>query len=348
MNILLAWLLCIGNVLADIPIGDEEFDDLMGKETRHWHYVTQVQDEALLKYSMALYYKNRLAQFRQEGLFKIPPVIHFIWLGPRPFPPQSVENVRTWMTQNPGWKVKFWTDRDREPPCEGMEKVLVKDFHFLKLGKCFEESQNWGEKADLLRYEILYQHGGVYVDHDANCLRPFSGMHRGYDFYCGLETPHESFVGRNITCCNGIIGSRPQHPTLERIINLVADRWKPLADKFCGNDEYSRIEVVMHRTYIALTDAIIDTLDQEGNVDIVFPAAYFFSKTGISPLYSKHFYASAWDEFKDRQSEIERAGEKTLRKIRRKNLSSTYLMIALVLFNGVILGTVLYKKRKPA
>lgn len=326
--------------------GLDEFDELMGKSTAHWQYVAQDQDKTTLEYAKALYYKNKAAQFMQEGAFKIPPVIHFIWLGPRPFPPQSVENVRTWMTQNPGWKVKFWTDRDREPPCEGMEKILVKDFHFFKLGWCYEESQNWGEKSDLLRYEILYQQGGVYVDHDANCLQSFSGMSRGYDFFCGLETPHEPFVGRNVTCGNGILGSRPRHPIIGKVIELVVERWKPLAEKFRGIDEYSQIEVVMQRTYIALTHAMAETLDREGNVDIVFPAAYFCAKSGITPLYSKHFYAGAWDEFKVRKTDMERMGEKTLGKIRRKNLNLTYLIAGLLLFNGCILGFSLFKGRK--
>lgn len=325
--------------------GIDEFESLMGKSTPHWRYVTQEIDLQTLERAKAIYTKNKVAEWTQEGPFKIPLVIHFIWLGPRAFPPQSVENVRTWMKQNPGWKIKFWTDRDREPPCEGMEKVLVKDFHFLKLGKCYEESQNWGEKSDLLRYEILFQEGGVYVDHDANCLRPFSSLNRGYDFFCGLETPHEAFVGRNVTCGNGIIGSRPHHPTVGKVLELIAERWQALGEKYRGNDDYSKIEVVMQRTYIALTLAM-DTLNQDNNVDIVFPAAYFFAKSGMTSLYSKHFYASAWDEFRDRKSGLERFGEKTLHKIRRKNLHLTYLILGLIAFNGLLLGMVLYKGRK--
>jgi hypothetical protein len=350
LSILLFFCLFVaGNLFADNALqGVDEFDELMGKTTPHWRHVAQPQDKQTLEYAKTIYFKNKLAQFVEEGPYKIPPVIHFIWLGPRPFPPQSVENVRTWMSQNPGWKVKFWTDRDREPPCEGMEKILVRDFNFLKLGKCFEESQNWGEKSDLLRYEILYQQGGVYADHDANCLKSFSGMNRGYDFFCGLETPHEAFAGRSVTCGNGVIGARPRHPTVGNVIDLIAERWQMLAEKYRGNDDYSRIEVVMQRTYIALTQAIAETIDRDGNIDIVLPAAFFFSKSGITPLYSKHFYATAWDEFKGRKSDIERVGEKTLGKIRRKNLNLIYLIFGLILFNGLMLGISLYKGRKLA
>ena len=108
----------------------DEFDQMMGRSTSHWQHVTQLQDQEVLERAKTIYFKNKSAQFTHEGPYKIPPIIHFIWLGDRPFPPQSVENIRTWIAQNPGWKVKFWTDRDREVPCEGMERVLIKDFNF--------------------------------------------------------------------------------------------------------------------------------------------------------------------------------------------------------------------------
>ncbi len=333
-------------ILASSLFGGEinDFDQLMGKSTAHWNYVAQSQDIDMLERAKTLYEKNQSAQFISEGPYKIPPVVHFIWLGPRPFPPQSVENVRTWIALNPGWKVKFWTDRDREPPCEGMEKVFVQDFPFLKLGGCYEDSQNWAEKSDVLRFEILYQEGGVYADHDANCLRPFSSMHRGYDFFCGFEAPHEPFVGRNITCGNGVIGSRPGHPTVARVIDLIAENWDALGEKFRGKDPYSRIEVVMQRTYIALTNALEGTINRDGNVDIILPAAYFFSKSGIAPIYSKHFYDTTWDDFRSRKTDMEHFNEKTLRKIEHKTRTLSFVLIGLFFLNGLCFA--LLKRRK--
>lgn len=324
----------------------DNFDNLMGKSTAHWRYVSQATDTATLEFARDIYLKNKHAQFSELGTYKIPPVVHFIWLGPRPFPPESVENIRSWIALNPGWKFKFWTDRLREPPCEGMETTLVQNFSFFKLGKCFEQSQNWGEKSDILRYEILLQQGGVYADHDANCLKSFNGLNRGYDFFCCLETPHRPFVGRNVTCGNGVIGSRPNHPTVEKVIHLIRERWESLAEKFQGNDEYSRVEIVMHRTYIALTDAIAETLGRNGNSDIVFPAAYFFAKPGIPSLYSQHFYAGAWDQFKVKKTQGDRTEEQTLGKIRRENRNLALVITGLLAFNALSLGVIITRGRK--
>lgn len=306
------------------------FEQWMGKGTKHWAHVQQPVDLHFLDLTQTLYEKNEKRQWIKEGEFKVPPVIHFIWLGPSPFPPESVENVRTWMAHHPEWKIEFWTDRDRDPPCSGMTQRLVKDFHFTTLKTPYEESQNWGEKSDILRYEILYQEGGVYADHDANCLQPFDGIHRGYEFFCCLETPHEPFVGRNITCGNGVIGSRPYHPTIGKVLELIHDRWDRIGQRFRGKDDYSRVEVVMQRTYIALSDAILNTIDAFKESEIVFPAAYFFAKSGISSLYSQHFYATAWDSSRIKASENEKKEEKLLGKIYQQHRRITLMIFGLI------------------
>ncbi len=301
-----------------------DFLGLMGKGTSHWGYVHQECDLSLLEQMEALYQKNKNAQFTISNDYKVPPVIHFIWLGPKTFPPTSVENLRSWMAYHPEWTIKFWTDRDREPPCEGIEMVNVSNVVFTRLQKCFHDSHNWGEKSDLLRYEILLLEGGIYVDHDAYCIASFDPLVRGYDFFCCLEAPHEPFAGVNITTWNGLIGSRPGHPALAKVIDLVADRWETVGHKFRGNDLYSQVEVVMQRTYIAFTDALEGTLDQPGNTDIVFPAAYFFAKSEIPSIYSKHFCLTTWDSFKFRKSDLEKFGEKSLTKIKRKSSKILY------------------------
>ncbi len=315
-----------------------DFDGLMGRDTAHFRHVAQARDIEFLMRARDHYMQQYRNQEGAKGAYVIPPVVHFIWLGPNPFPLQSVENVRTWMALNPEWKVKFWTDRDREPPCLGMEVVQIQDEDFSQLAKLYHASENWAEKSDLLRFEILLREGGVYADHDANCLRPFDGLHRGYDFYCCLETPHEPFVGRNVTCGNGLIGSRPGHPTVQRVIELISERWDGLERKFRGRDDYSRTEIVMHRTYIALTDALDGTLGINGNRDIVLPAAYFFSKSGMPSIYSQHFYGSLWDMNRIQVSPFVKLGKRALGKIQQKSHNMMSVVIGVLSVNCVILG----------
>jgi hypothetical protein len=324
---------CGDKAQKDLPLS-KDFDVMMGKNTAWWGYIKKKEDVEMLNRYRALYEKNKhvISALPQKNV-KIPKVVHFIWLGPKPFPSKSVENVRTWMAQHPSWTFKFWTDRDRPTPCNGMQKVFVKDFSFFRLQHCYVQSQNYGEKSDILRYEILHREGGVYVDHDANCLRSFESLHSGCDFYCGFETPHEPFVGRNLTCGNGVIGSRPHHPVVKKVIDLIALRWDALGKKFQGRDEYSRSEVVMQRTYIALTNAIDENIDKDNNVDLVLPSAYFFSKHGISPLFSQHFYAVSWGDQKNKRDDFEKDSQKLVSRLKKKASNVYFFTFALGVLN---------------
>ncbi len=46
--------------------------------------------------------------------------------------------------------------------------------------------ENLGAKSDLLRYELLYQFGGVYIDIDVVLLQPLDILNHTYEFYTGL------------------------------------------------------------------------------------------------------------------------------------------------------------------
>jgi hypothetical protein len=333
-------------LLLIFPLWADDFELLMGKGTKHWNHVQQPVDRDALDRYKSLYDRHQELRFVKSNTTKIPKIVHFIWLGPRAFPPQSVENVRTWMAQNPDWTFKFWTDRPRDPPCHGMETVLVKEYPFPILGKRYAASQNWGEKSDVLRFEILYNQGGVYVDHDANCLQPFAGLHGAYDFYCCLEVPHPLVAGYNITSGNGVIGSRSGHPVVKKVIDLMDERWDELERKYPGNDGFSKTQIVMERTYLALTLALQNTIDLPGNVDIVLPAAHFFAKKGLKPVYSEHFFANSWADLDGKDVAFEKSVERLLTKIDKK-VKKVLLLCGLFLsFNLILIAITIISTKK--
>lgn len=179
---------------------------------------TQLYNSCNLKFLelfKKIYYEN-ISLAEQEnnlGVYRIPRIVHQIWLGPKPY-----EQFHCWMktwANLAGWEYKLWTDDD----------VKLIQLHNKDL---YDISENYGEKTDILRLEILQQFGGVYVDVDYECYRPefFNDLHRGYDFYIGFEPPEHGFINRfnMFKVCNAIIGSAPQHPLLKEMIdNLKAN-----------------------------------------------------------------------------------------------------------------------------
>ena len=326
-----------------------EFQKLMGKKTPHWMHVTKAQDIQALENFEALYEKNKHIQYDEEAEAKIPKIIHFIWLGPNPFPPQSVENIRMWIANHPDWKVKFWTDRERFAPCSAMEVCDARAFPFLFLSRCYEQSTNWGEKADILCFEILYQEGGIYAEHATNCLKRFDDLTR-YDFFCGLETPHPPFIGRNITCGNGIVGARPFHPVIGGVLELIDREWEDMGHKYRGWDGYSRTQLIAERTYLKLTDALKGRIDEDNNLDIILPAAYFFAKEGIPALYSKHFTTGIWTQ-EYASADTEKSSLKAFNKLQKRNhlilwIGRGALSINLLAFSGLFFYVMQKKKKK--
>lgn len=134
---------------------------------------------------------------------RIPRIIHQIWVGPKPFPKKYMRWQKTWQSI-PGWEYKLWTDRD------------VDTFPLINR-KAYNEEKNLGARADILRMEILFREGGVYVDTDFECIKPqmFDVLNSSYDFYTAL-TPLDSKV---LLIANGLIGAIPQHPIIKACID---------------------------------------------------------------------------------------------------------------------------------
>lgn len=343
MKKIFSLLLCLGFVRALFCDG---FDIAMGSETAHWAHVKQPQDLEDLALFRELFNRNIAHVNETHSSVKIPKVVHFIWLGPSPFPSTSVSNVRSWIAKNPDWTFKFWSDRPRIAPCHGMETIVLRDYPYPFLGRCYAASNNWGEKSDILRFEILFQEGGVYVDHDASCLVPFEPYHRAYRFYCGLETPHPPFAGRNITAGNGVIGSAPGHPVVQKVIELIEQRWDALAEKYPDNDGFSKTQIVMERTYMALTDALRLSLDPARPDDIVFPATYFFPKKGLKPVLSKHTFSNSWAATSKRNP-FEKEMEQVIAKIdKRTDRLGMALLIAFIINLALMATAYILKKQR--
>ena len=275
---------------------ESDFDQLLGKETNAWNYIETKEDFSQLEKYKNLYEKNKSLQFQEQKEYKIPKIIHFIWVGPKNFPTQSIENIRTWIAQHPGWKVKFWTDRERPAPCKEMEKIILKDYPFTKLKSIYEEAINWSQKADILRFEILLEEGGIYADHDANALCSFEKLNQSYDFYGCLETPRKKISGFSLMVGIGLVGVKPHHPAIEQTIKIIQRNWKEVKEKYPQKDKFHEMSRVMHGTYISLTKALEKGLEKQGNIDIVFPASYFFAQEGLPSFYSQHFFANTWVE----------------------------------------------------
>lgn len=290
------------------------FESLMGEDLPAWKYVQTQEDFENLAFFKSVYEQN-IAQLKKEGANRTPQTIHFIWLGPKPFPRESIENVRTWIAQHPNWKVKFWTDRARPLPHPKMELKLLQDFTFRSLEKEFHSSDNFGEKSDVLRYELLFQEGGVYVDHDVVCYQPFDPLCQSYDFFCGLEAPYPTALSSSVLPTNNIVGARAGHPLLAEILGWLSDNWESIERDYPGKDRDAVINRVSHRTFVVLGEMFKKHGNKEGYCDIALPTYYFNSPKAEDALFAQHQYRGTWFE---NESDFEKMARKRLMMLSKK------------------------------
>lgn len=99
--------------------------------------------------------------------------------------------------------------------CMKTHAVPGYEHNLITLENCFRgkryvqqciDAKKWAKAADYLRLWYLYTEGGIYLDADAEVLKPFDDL---------LDQP--MFVGEeeNNFVSNAIIGSERRHPILE-------------------------------------------------------------------------------------------------------------------------------------
>ncbi len=149
-----------------------DFDTSM-QASAHTKILERDSLQRMYAFFKRLYEYNSFKQIHPQNECKIPKIIHQVWLG-SPLPDEYKAFVQSWKDFHPDWEYILWTD----------EKVA----HELQLdNQCYyDEAVNYGEKSDILKWELIYRFGGVYIDVDFECLQPLDVLHYMYDFYTGV------------------------------------------------------------------------------------------------------------------------------------------------------------------
>jgi mannosyltransferase OCH1-like enzyme len=88
----------------------------------------------------------------------IPKIVHQIWIGPKKRPDIWMDTVKSFC-ETQGFEYVLWDDK-----MVGELKMVNQSF--------YDKESTYNGKSDILRYEILYQYGGVYIDADSVILKP--------------------------------------------------------------------------------------------------------------------------------------------------------------------------------
>ncbi len=251
------------------------------------------EDHRRMGFFSALY---DMAEAKKKPLNAIPPVLHFIWLGPKPFPPTSIAAVKSWIDRHPGWSYQFWSDQKRQAPDERMKVRGFEDFPLESLKDCYFSSDNFGERARLLSYAVLLSEGGVYVDHDVECLKAIDPLQQSHDFFCGLEPLGPSVLSSSVNPSPHLIGAAAKHPILIAAKGWLLREWERLEQQYPGIDPDSVYNRVMHRAFRSLYVGIKEAHSKDQRKDVVLPSEK-------EAVFAVHRHLGTWHQ-KESESDI--------------------------------------------
>ena len=111
---------------------------------------------------------------RPETDTSLPPVLHMTWLG-SPLPPKFAPNILSYVSLNPDHELWLWLDTSPDTVNIGHKQIRVRDVNkeTWTTRDMLESCTNFAMKSDILRLEILYKYGGIYLDIDSIALRSF-------------------------------------------------------------------------------------------------------------------------------------------------------------------------------
>ena len=146
-----------------------------------------------------------------KNAFRIPHIIHQAWQS-YVIPKEMAFWVKSWTQLNPDWEYWFWTPQN-------VHALLKK--HYPQLLDMYNSYPYDVQRADAMRYIVLYHFGGLYADLDMECLKPMAFW--ADRFSCVLsEEPHAHNLlyseGKG-NVLNAFLMCRAGHPLYKQLLD---------------------------------------------------------------------------------------------------------------------------------
>lgn len=130
--------------------------------------------------------------------------VHVIWIGD--LAKRPTQCIKSWIEKNPNWNVIVWGNDELKTikweNSSNMRAMLTRELCGV---------------ADMMRWEILYHHGGFAIDADSYCIRSLED----WLFEPELFASWENEIARPGLVANGYVYSQPGNPLIREIIEEI-------------------------------------------------------------------------------------------------------------------------------
>ncbi len=251
----------------------------------------------------------------KEWVSLIPNTVHLIWIGDQEYPDYFKLFLKSYELHMPEFTVKVWGNK------ELTKKNFPLTYDYIKKAKKIhgtlmydedsgkqlykEEGKNlvpmkhskWAQITDLMRLEIIYNHGGYYFDTTFEILQPL---------YTLFNKKHYKFVG-----CNEV----PRFKNFPALTNAFfgAVKKSVILKRLLTKKSLSNIDFTSYRIEDETGPEYLRSAIKESDKGVkIFPTTYFYPF--IEPVDS-------YNDSPFRKSSLNKCHKKTLRKSKKSQKS---------------------------
>jgi mannosyltransferase OCH1-like enzyme len=122
---------------------------------------------------------------------------------------------RTWRDKHKHWEYRFWTDETN--------REFIK-LHFPFFLPVYDGYPTAIQRVDAVRYFVLLQYGGFYIDMDFECLSSIDPLAELGECIFGKEPPEHCLLhGKDLIISNAFMGAVPGCRFLAQVCKALED-----------------------------------------------------------------------------------------------------------------------------
>lgn len=209
----------------------------------------------------------------------IPKVIHYCWVGGAPLPAKQRACIASWRRVMPEAEIREWNES-----CYDFHRNAYMDEAY-RAGK-------WGFVPDYARLDIIYRHGGIYLDTDVELLKPLDPL---------LDAPFCGFESKEHVALGLVFAAEAGNETVRALRDAYDGLHFRLPDGSLNLKPSPRLQTEQLRA--------LGLRDDDGTVQFVgglrvYPREYFAPKSldgtcRLTPdTYCIHHYEASWMPFR--------------------------------------------------
>ena len=216
----------------------------------------------------------------------IPKTIHYCWFGKNELPESAKKCIESWKKFCPDYKIIQWNE----------ENYDVRKNKYMS--QAYDEKM-WAFVSDYARFDIINEHGGIYLDTDVELIKSLDDFLKD-KMFCGWES-RDSIQNKNME--NSVnfglgYGSEKNNPILKDILKVYDNLL------FINPDGTLNLIACPHYQTLVLKKYGLDDSKrsyQKLNDVIIYPETFFSPKSmitgeiNITPdTVSIHHFSASW------------------------------------------------------